>query len=51
MILGKRPLMRIFGDVRAFECLNCDYMLLVARPPFQPMLKPATVRSAAEAAE
>jgi hypothetical protein len=50
MILGRRPLMRIFGEVRAFECLNCDYMLLVARP-FRPMLKPATVRSAAEAAE
>jgi hypothetical protein len=23
--------MRIFGDVRAFECSNCEYMLFVER--------------------
>jgi len=31
MVLGKRPLMRIFGDVGAFECSNCEYMLFVER--------------------
>jgi hypothetical protein len=35
MIVGKRPLMRIFGDVRSFECSNCEYMLLT-KHPFQP---------------
>jgi hypothetical protein len=35
MIAGKRPLLRIFGDVRSFECLNCEYMFL-AKHPFQP---------------
>jgi hypothetical protein len=33
MIAGKRPLVRIFGDVRSFECLSCEYML--AKRPFQ----------------
>jgi hypothetical protein len=28
--------MRIFGDVRAFECPTCSYMLLSAYPYFQP---------------
>jgi hypothetical protein len=35
MIVGKRPLMRIFGDVRSFECLNCEYTFL-AKYPFRP---------------
>jgi hypothetical protein len=35
MIAGKTPLMRIFGDVRSFDCLNCEYMFLAKRP-FQP---------------
>jgi hypothetical protein len=35
MIAGKRPLMRIFGDVRSFECSSCEYMLLT-KLPFQP---------------
>jgi hypothetical protein len=34
MIAGKRPFVRIFGDVRSFECLNCEYMFL-AKHPFQ----------------
>jgi hypothetical protein len=24
--------MRIFGNVRAFECLTCNYMVLLERP-------------------
>jgi DNA-directed RNA polymerase subunit RPC12/RpoP len=28
MLSGPRPLMRIFGDVRAFECPTCEYMIL-----------------------
>jgi rubredoxin len=35
MIAGKRMLLRIFGDVRSFECLNCEYMFLT-KHPFQP---------------
>jgi hypothetical protein len=31
-----RPLMRIFGDVRAFECPTCNYMLLSVYPYLQP---------------
>jgi hypothetical protein len=31
-----RPLMRIFGDVCAFECPTCNYMLLSAYPYLQP---------------
>lgn len=35
IIAGKTPIMRIFGDVRSFDCLNCEYMFL-AKHPFQP---------------
>jgi hypothetical protein len=28
------PLMRFFGDVRAFQCQSCDFMVLL-RHPFQ----------------
>jgi hypothetical protein len=29
--------MRIFGDIRAFECSACDYVLILEYP-FKPML-------------
>jgi hypothetical protein len=32
MIAAPRPLMRVFGDVRAWECPTCNYMLLSAYP-------------------
>jgi hypothetical protein len=32
---GPRPFRRIFGDIRAFECLACDY-ILIRKHPFQP---------------
>jgi len=51
MVLGKRPLMRIFGDVGAFECSNCEYMLFVKRQSRQAMPEPRGSASSIEAAE
>jgi hypothetical protein len=51
MILGKRPLMRIFGDVRAFECSICDYMLLVEKRIRKASRKPILSTGSIEAAE
>jgi hypothetical protein len=35
MVRAAKPLHRIFGDVRAFECSPCGYILLLY--PFDPM--------------
>jgi hypothetical protein len=35
MVSTASPLHRIFGDVRAFACTQCDYMML--EYPFEPM--------------
>jgi hypothetical protein len=32
MFAGPKPLMRIFGDVRTFECVPCKFMLLLEYP-------------------
>jgi hypothetical protein len=37
MVPAPRPLMRIFGDVRAFECSMCNYMLFL-KYPLKPLL-------------
>jgi hypothetical protein len=50
MILGARPLWRIFGDVRAFECSNCEHMVLVGHPTHSTSPLPA-ISGAIEAAE
>jgi hypothetical protein len=34
MIHLPRPLMRLFGDIRAFQCQPCGFMVLL-RHPFQ----------------
>jgi len=31
----KEAALRIFGDVKSFECLNCEYIFLT-KHPFQP---------------
>ena len=36
MVRAAKPLHRIFGDVRAFECSPCGYTLLL-KYPFEPM--------------
>lgn len=43
MILAPRPLMRIFGDVRALECPTCHYMLLSVYSFQSTALEPAIV--------
>jgi len=48
MVLAPRPLNRIFGDVRAFECSSCGSMII--EYPFERIL-PANNRKAADAAE
>jgi hypothetical protein len=50
MLEGPRPLMRIFGDVRAFECLACDYILLL-KHPFEPLLFDHAIELKVDAAE
>jgi hypothetical protein len=43
MLRAPRPLMRIFGDVRAFECPSCKYMILkyaAERLPSVPTIRP-----------
>jgi hypothetical protein len=37
MLEGPRPFMRIFGDIRAFECSACGYILIL-KYPFKPAL-------------
>jgi hypothetical protein len=37
MLQGPRPFKRIFGDIRAFECSACGYILIL-KYPFKPML-------------
>lgn len=32
LLIPRRPLMRIFGDVRAFECSTCSHMVLSSYP-------------------
>jgi hypothetical protein len=44
MLEGPRPFMRIFGDIRAFECPACDYILIL-KYPFKPMLADQAVGS------
>ena len=41
MIHLSRPLMRLFGDVRAFQCQPCDFMVLLQHP-FDLLAKPDT---------
>jgi transposase-like protein len=36
MVRAANPLHRIFGDIRAFECSQCGYTLLL-KYPFEPM--------------
>jgi hypothetical protein len=36
MLRAANPLHRIFGDVRAFECSQCGYTLLL-KYPFEPL--------------
>ena len=50
MILGARPLWRIFGDVWAFECASCEHMVLV-RHPTHSTSTPPNISGAIEAAE
>jgi hypothetical protein len=50
MLQGPRPFMRIFGDIRAFECSACDYILIL-KYPFKPMLADQAVRLKSDAAE
>jgi hypothetical protein len=42
--------MRIFGDVRAFECSPCDFTLLLAYP-FEAMFAEQPSESLLDAAE
>jgi hypothetical protein len=49
MLRAPRPLMRIFGDVRAFECPTCDYMIL--KYAAEPMPSAQTIRPLLDAAE
>ena len=37
MLQGLSPCRRIFGDIRAFECSECDYVLIL-KHPFEPLL-------------
>jgi hypothetical protein len=48
MVLAPRPLNRIFGDVRAFECSSCGSMII--EYPFERILR-ANNRKAADATE
>jgi hypothetical protein len=48
MVLAPRPLNRIFGDVRAFECSSCRSMII--EYPFERILRP-NIPKAADAAE
>jgi hypothetical protein len=41
--------MRIFGDVRAFECATCDYMIL--KYAAEPMPSAQIIRPLLDAAE
>ena len=50
MVRAPRPLMRIFGDVRAFECSTCNYMILLQHP-FQPVPSEPGIVSRLDAAE
>jgi hypothetical protein len=47
---GPKPFMRIFGDIRAFECSACDYILIL-KYPFNSMLPDQAVGLKDEAAE
>ena len=49
MLRAPRPLMRIFGDVRAFECPTCDHMIL--KYAVEPMPLAQTIRPLLDAAE
>jgi hypothetical protein len=50
MLEGPRPFKRIFGDIRAFECLACDYILIL-KHPFQPLLFDQAIGLKLDAAE
>jgi hypothetical protein len=50
MLEGPRPFKRIFGDIRAFECLACDYILILTHP-FQPLLFDQAIGLKLDAAE
>src|SRR5258705_5630849 len=47
---GPKPFMRIFGDIRAFECPACDYILIL-KYPFNSMVPDQAVGLKDEAAE
>jgi DNA-directed RNA polymerase subunit RPC12/RpoP len=41
MIIGPKPLKRIFGDVRAFECVPCEFTILLE---FRPSAQITSIR-------
>jgi hypothetical protein len=41
--------MRIFGDIRAFECLACDYIVIL-KYPFEPSPSDLTMELKLDAA-
>jgi hypothetical protein len=47
MLQGPRPFRKIFGDIRAFECSECDDILIL-KYPFKPMLADQAVGSRPE---
>ena len=49
MIHISRPLMRIFGDVRAFQCQPCNSMFLL-RHPFKLLTTEETIGPTLDAA-
>jgi rubredoxin len=50
MLHGRRPFMRIFGDIRAYECSACDY-ILITEYPFNAVLADKAVGLKANTAE
>jgi hypothetical protein len=50
MLQAPRPFKRIFGDVRAFECSACGYVLIL-KYPFRLMPDDQSATSRPDAAE
>jgi hypothetical protein len=49
MVSTANPLHRIFGDVRAVACTQCDYMML--EYPFEPMASEQVILLQLDAAD
>jgi len=49
MVSTANPLHRIFGDVRAVACTQCDYMML--EYPFEPMTSEQVILLQLDAAD